>query len=291
MLTSIIAALVASASLAQAGNGWQATIDRVAPAVVVLKVSAPRAFDGDQAGHSTATGFVVDAERGLILTNRHVVMSGPVTAQAVFLNNEEVDVAPVYRDPVHDFGFYRFDPSDVKFMDVPELELAPDRAAVGREVRVIGNDAGEKLSILAGHDRAPRPRCTVLRIQVVQRFQHLLHPGGLGNLRRLFGLARHRHRRQGGGAERGRQADGGVELLPAPRSREARARRSAGGRGAAAGHAADGVRPSTLRRAAPARSAAADGGRGAARLPRRHRDDRRVPDRARRARRRGARAR
>lgn len=150
MLTSIFATLLASLTMAHTGNGWQDTIDRVAPAVVVLKVSAPRAFDGTQAGHSTATGFVVDAERGLILTNRHVVMSGPVTAQAVFLDNEEVDVHPVYRDPVHDFGLYRFDPADVKFMQVPELELAPERIAVGREVRVIGNDAGEKLSILAG---------------------------------------------------------------------------------------------------------------------------------------------
>lgn len=150
MLTSILATVLASAALVPAGNGWQATIDRVAPAVVVLRVSSPRAFDGDQAGYSMATGFVVDAERGLILTNRHVVTPGPVTAEAVFLDNEEVDVEAVYRDPVHDFGFYRFDPEDVKFMRVSALDLAPERAAVGLEVRVIGNDAGEKLSILPG---------------------------------------------------------------------------------------------------------------------------------------------
>jgi S1-C subfamily serine protease len=150
VLTSLIATLMAGAAAATTGNGWPATIDRVAPSVVVLRVNAVRAFDGDQAGYSTATGFVVDAERGLILTNRHVVTPGPVTAEAVFLDNEEVDVHAVYRDPVHDFGFYRFDPEDVKFMAVRALELAPERAAVGLDVRVIGNDAGEKLAILPG---------------------------------------------------------------------------------------------------------------------------------------------
>ncbi len=150
MITSVVSTLLATVAMTQPGNGWQETIDRVAPSVVVMRVNAPRAFDSVRTGYQTATGFVVDAERGLILTNRHVVMSGPVVAEAVFLNNEEVEVSAVYRDPVHDFGFYRFDPDSVKFMDVKELQLAPERARVGAEIRVIGNDAGEKLSILAG---------------------------------------------------------------------------------------------------------------------------------------------
>ncbi len=41
--------------------------------------------------------FVVDAERGLIVSNRHVVTTGPVTAEAVFADHEEVPVKPVYR--------------------------------------------------------------------------------------------------------------------------------------------------------------------------------------------------
>ena len=82
---------------------------------------------------------MVDAEKGIILTNRHVVGPGPIVrsmemllffltlvkgrdcltircrnlqdAEAVFHNNEEVRVIPIYRDPVHDFGFFQFNPA------------------------------------------------------------------------------------------------------------------------------------------------------------------------------------
>lgn len=74
------------------------------------------------------------------------MLAGPVTAEAIFHNREEVSVRPLYYDPVHDFGFFRFNPRDLQFMKVAEVPLAPEVAAVGLEVRVVGNDSGEKVS-------------------------------------------------------------------------------------------------------------------------------------------------
>ncbi|KAF0682719.1 Aste57867_25170 [Aphanomyces stellatus] len=129
---------------------WKKTLDRVVPAIVSLKLNSPKSFDTETPGNGWATGFVVDAKKGIILTNRHVVGAGPIDAEAIFQNNEEVRVVPIYRDPVHDFGFFRYDPSHVRHLKVPSLPLHPEKAIVGTDIRVVGNDAAEKLAIASG---------------------------------------------------------------------------------------------------------------------------------------------
>lgn len=145
----------------EAGS-WQQALDNAIPAIVVIRVCGVRPFDGNGANYSFATGFVVSKSEGIILTNRHVITAGPVTADAIFLNKEEVDLQPLYRvrslpstttsrgwdrrhgglmtaaccvvgvvglgaqDPVHDFGFFRFNPSDLKYQRLTEIPLDPD---------------------------------------------------------------------------------------------------------------------------------------------------------------------
>jgi S1-C subfamily serine protease len=150
LVAATVALLMHVAAIAEDDTAWSATLERISSGVVSIRVDSTRAFDTEWNSSSQATGFVVDAERGLILTNRHVVTPGPVIAEAVFRNNEEVRLTPVYRDPVHDFGFFRYDPAELRYIEPVELPLDPEGAGIGREIRVIGNDAGEQLSILAG---------------------------------------------------------------------------------------------------------------------------------------------
>ncbi len=74
---------------------WQATIEKVVRNVVSIHFCQTCSFDTDPAISSEATGFVVDAERGYILTNRHVVGAGPFWGYCIFDNHEEVSLSSV----------------------------------------------------------------------------------------------------------------------------------------------------------------------------------------------------
>ena len=131
-------------------SNWARTVSRVADSVVSLKLSHLRAFDDVSQGNSSATGFVVDAERGILLTNRHVLSSGPIRISGTFQNQERVDAVPLYRDPIHDFAFVRYDPAALAYAKPASLALRPDKVRTGMNIRVIGSDGGEQLSILPG---------------------------------------------------------------------------------------------------------------------------------------------
>lgn len=119
-------------------NDWETTVEKCTKSIFSIKAARARAFDTEIPGSYTATGFVVDAERGLVLSNRHVVSVAPTKYQAILSNNEEIELKPIYRDPIHDFGFLQYNPDHIRFMDIPGIELYPEGAVIGREIRVIG---------------------------------------------------------------------------------------------------------------------------------------------------------
>mmetsp|Transcript_10388 Transcript_10388/g.23488 ORF Transcript_10388/g.23488 Transcript_10388/m.23488 type:complete len:1038 (+) Transcript_10388:79-3192(+) len=129
---------------------WAEVIAEQQPAIVALRVTCVRTFEEDSASTSLGTGFVVDSDRGLILTNRHITGVGPVRATALFDRFEELEVEVLYRDPIHDFGFFRYNPAKLRRTRQAEIQLDPAGLTVGTEIRVVGNDAGEKLQILSG---------------------------------------------------------------------------------------------------------------------------------------------
>ena len=145
-----LALLIIVNKVYSAPSQWELTLQKASKSVVSIRVNVVKAFDTESNKTTQATGFVVDSERGIILTNRHVINPGPITAEAVFSNSEEVELIPIYRDPVHDFGFFKYNPKALKFIKPESLTLIDNAAKIGDSIKVIGNDSGEHMSILSG---------------------------------------------------------------------------------------------------------------------------------------------
>lgn len=66
---------------------WQLMVDRSKYGIVNILFTIVRCFDMENTvGEFHASGFIVDIEHGIILSNRHVVGSGPITAKVRYSN-------------------------------------------------------------------------------------------------------------------------------------------------------------------------------------------------------------
>jgi len=110
-----------------------------------IRVLQVTSFETTGSKYSYASGFVVSLKHRLVLTNRHVICGGaPTVVDGLLHNKEEVSLKVLYLDPVHDFAFLSFDASQIKYMKLKEIELDPDGARVGREIRIMGTLSNEK---------------------------------------------------------------------------------------------------------------------------------------------------
>lgn len=104
---------------------------------VRTRVSLP--FSGDTKGSSFGSGFVVDAERGWIMTNAHVVSRSPSTVEVAFRDGEFVETRKVWVDPHMDLAIVAMpDNKLTRGIKVPELACTWD-PPVGHPVGAFGH--------------------------------------------------------------------------------------------------------------------------------------------------------
>lgn len=118
-------------------------------AIVNIEFNKVVPWDDGYNKSGVGTGFVIDTEKGLILTNKHIVNVAPVVAYAEFSNKKLVPLTPVYRDPIHDFGVFQYDVTQIEDLEIVPIELI-NEANIGQAVTLYGNDGGESLSIIQG---------------------------------------------------------------------------------------------------------------------------------------------
>ena len=156
--------VVASPLFAEISEGLVA---RYKPVVLNVEKSSSVGLNGESPGQSKATGFIVDAKRGIIATNRHVTGTSPCRVKVVFENGQSAEARLLHYDPWHDFGFFQIDPRKLDF-PLQEAVLGSSTGLKEQdEVFMIGNNDAQEYSVKYGRvtnlvlDRGSRHSATI----------------------------------------------------------------------------------------------------------------------------------
>ena len=130
-----IAALCAIAPRAMAADMSEDVFKGALRYTVQVKATLPVPFDGDRKGSGLGAGFLVDAGRGWIMTNAHVVGRSPSRVEIAFHGQDFSEAAKVYVDPFLDVAIIRVSGRvDTRGIAEPRLEcdsMPPVGHAVG----------------------------------------------------------------------------------------------------------------------------------------------------------------
>ena len=130
--------VVGSVTAADAERGEQ-IFRKALSYTVQIKSSVSLPFAGDAKGSSLGAGFVIDAERGWILTNAHVVSRSPSRVEVAFHDQDFRDAIKIWVDPYMDIAIVRVpEPAVTTAIEVPRLECK-DIPPVGHPVGAFGH--------------------------------------------------------------------------------------------------------------------------------------------------------
>ena len=121
--------------------------------VVIVNVKSYANISANAGGQDSSwsgSGFIVDKEKGIIATNRHVAGEMSVSTYEVkFSDGSVTDARLIYFDPYHDFAFLRVDPPKIPTSST-NLSFAAHPVRVNDTIFSIGNSAGDEFSLLKG---------------------------------------------------------------------------------------------------------------------------------------------
>lgn len=128
----------------------QRNLTKIKKAIVTIDSRISLSAYGRE-GNWSGTGFVVDIEEGLVVTNSHVSGTGTIgTYFVTFENGQQAEAKLVYYDSFADVAVLKILTEDMP-SDVTVIEFSDKSPKIGDEVFVISNADGQGFSFHKGH--------------------------------------------------------------------------------------------------------------------------------------------
>lgn len=128
----------------------QEGIEKIRQAIVTINSRVSLcAYENN--GTWSGTGFIVDLEKGFLVTNAHVVgraCSG--TYFITFYNGQQAEAKVTYYDMYADFAILKIDPQELP-KQIEKIEFTDKSPSLGDKVFIVGNNEDQGFSFHSGH--------------------------------------------------------------------------------------------------------------------------------------------
>jgi S1-C subfamily serine protease len=116
-------------------------VSRLQPSLVFLNFDMPYAISGITERNYHGTGVIVDAERGLVVTDRNTVPVSLGDVRITLAGAMEVPGRVVFVHPLHNLAVVAYDPATIGKTAVRAARLATQPLRAGSPINVVGLDA------------------------------------------------------------------------------------------------------------------------------------------------------
>ena len=136
LLASLLIPAVAGA------RSVESVFQEAARYTVKIETSTEYPFLGDRRGTTFGAGFLVDREKGWILTNRHVVAEAPSLVDVRFRDSDYIVAEKLYLDPQVDLALIRIPPASIPGNAVEARLGCYETPQMGNAVVIFGHPSG-----------------------------------------------------------------------------------------------------------------------------------------------------
>lgn len=146
----LVAPAVQDDSSADAGKGKKKILDLVRKGVVIVDVKTYANAEANERVSWAGSGFIVDKDKGIIATNKHVAGDMTVSTYTVkFSDGTSLEAHHIPIATLGDYAFLKVDPSKLPKTAIA-LEFATDPITENQTVYSMGNSARDEFSTFKG---------------------------------------------------------------------------------------------------------------------------------------------